>query len=391
MIDLQNARVVERVGGDVGDEIGGACAVGRRPEFEQGFRDGVGHRGTLCVGGNARGAYGRVYLAEALPGPENERLVLADGSAESGAVLVAVQRVLGALELIGKEIGRIEVGVAQVLEDGAVELVSAALGHDTHLGAMAAAELGGGHTGLYGELLHRIGDAEIAQRGPDLRIDITDAVQQEVIGLRPRAGDVESPALLPGLRRHGARREQREIEILPRVQRHVGDGARIDHAADRALIAFEQRSHRLYHDALRHVAHFERHLDVRHLVHLNHDGGNRGALESGVLSGQRIIRRRELQKLKFTAGVSDCAEPRIRVGIRQSKFDARDQCPRWIFHNTGDAAYRRGQKESAGEKQRRNGVTDCVFACETPRPDLRLVNWSLRLGIGITIHPNNRG
>src|SRR6185295_8160873 len=106
------------------------------PEFEQGFRDGVGHGGALCIGGNARGADGRVYLAEALPGAENERLVLADGSSESGAILVAVQRVLGALEFIGKEIRSIEVGVTQVFEGGAMELVSPALGHDTHLGAV---------------------------------------------------------------------------------------------------------------------------------------------------------------------------------------------------------------------------------------------------------------
>ena len=349
MVDLQNAGVVERVGGDVGDVIGGADAVGRGPEFEQGFRDRVGYGGTLGVGGDARGTYGRVHLPEAFPRSEKERLVLMDRSAESGAVLVAVQRVLGATEFVGKEIRRIEVRVAQVLEDRAVELVGAALGYDAHLGAVAAAELGGGHAGLHGELLHRVGDAEIAQRRPDLGIDVTDAVQQEVIGLRPCAGDVEAAALLPGLRRHGARREEREIQVLPRVQRHIGDGARIDHAADGALVAFEQRSYRLYHHALGNIAHFERHLDVRHLVHLNQNGGNGGALESRVLRGQRIVGRRELQELKFTAGVSDCAQACIGVGIRQSKFDARDQCARWILHNTGNAAYRRGQKESAGE------------------------------------------
>src|SRR4029434_4101314 len=66
------------------------------------------------------------------------------------------------------------------------------------------------------------------------------------------------------------------------------------------------------------------------------------------------------------------------------------------MHPTDLSQYRRycrlerpkGKRWEIAAPQR---LTDCVFACETPRPDLRPVNWSLRLGIGITIHPNNRG
>src|SRR5260370_35909397 len=99
-----------------------------------------------------------------------------------------------------------------------MKLVGAALGYDAHLATRASSEFGRGHAGLNCKLLHGVGYAEIAQCRVDLSIDHADAIQQEDVGLRSSAGDVESTTLCSsgGPQRPG--RQHRPARKLPGIK-----------------------------------------------------------------------------------------------------------------------------------------------------------------------------
>src|SRR5258706_15957607 len=98
-----------------------------------------------------------------------------------------------------------------------MKLVGATLGYDAHLATRAPSEFGRGHAGLNCKLLHGVGNAEIAQSRVDLSIDHADAIQQEDVGLRSSAGDVESTTLCSSGGRQRSGREQSQIQILPGI------------------------------------------------------------------------------------------------------------------------------------------------------------------------------
>ena len=102
-----------------------------------------------------------------------------------------------------------------------MKLVAAALGHNTDLTAGTAPKLGRSYAGLHGKLLHGVGDAEVAERGVDLRINITDTIEQEDVGLGARPGHVEAATLRARGGGQHARGQKCEIQILARVQGHV--------------------------------------------------------------------------------------------------------------------------------------------------------------------------
>jgi hypothetical protein len=116
-----------------------------------------------------------------------------------------VQRIFFATLLVGEKVGRIQRVITQILEGRAMKLLGAALRNDADLSAGAPPELRGGHAGLHGEFLHRVGDAEVTQRRVNLCIDIADAVEQEHIGLRACPGDIEAASLHTICRWHYAR------------------------------------------------------------------------------------------------------------------------------------------------------------------------------------------
>src|SRR5260370_39948559 len=102
-----------------------------------------------------------------------------------------------------------------------MKLVGAALGYDAHLATRASSEFGRGHAGLNCKLLHGVGYAEIAQCRVDLSIDHADAIQQEDVGLRSSAGDVESTTLCSSGGRARSRREPCLMQTLPGIPGHA--------------------------------------------------------------------------------------------------------------------------------------------------------------------------
>src|SRR5262249_19622563 len=146
--------------------------VGGRPELEQPLRDGISHSGSFRSARHASRADLGGYLSEAFIGRKEEKPVLEHRPAESSAVLVAVQRILGAAVLVGEEVRSVEHRIAEVFESGAMKNIGAALGDDVHLATGAAPEFRGGYAGLNGKLLDGVGDAKIAERGVNLCVDV---------------------------------------------------------------------------------------------------------------------------------------------------------------------------------------------------------------------------
>src|SRR5258706_3217330 len=102
-----------------------------------------------------------------------------------------------------------------------MKFIGTALSDNVYLSSRTTTELRCGHAGLYGKLLHRVGDAKIAEVRVDLRIDVADTVQQKNVGLGTSPGHAEAATL--GARGTGqdAGRNQGQVQILARVQRHV--------------------------------------------------------------------------------------------------------------------------------------------------------------------------
>ena len=106
-----------------------------------------------------------------------------------------MQRILRAFILVGEKIRGVQHGIAQILESCPMKLIGTALGDNVYLSARTTTELRCGHAGLYGKLLHCVGDAKIAEGRVDLRVDVAHTVQEEDVGLGTSPGHIEAPTL----------------------------------------------------------------------------------------------------------------------------------------------------------------------------------------------------
>ena len=110
---------------------------------------------------------------------EEVRLVLDDRAAEAGAELVlAVLALLRRRALLGLGLA-VQALVAEVLEDGAPELVGAALGDDLDRAAVGAAGVGAEALGLEVELADGV-EREVLHQAADGVVVVVAAVDQVV-------------------------------------------------------------------------------------------------------------------------------------------------------------------------------------------------------------------
>ena len=208
------ADVLRRAGeglADAGGQAGGGEQLGtvlHGPEVEQagdaaaerdGREDaaGVGHQPEARVVVGDEGDVGDAeVLAVALIVGEEEELVLADGAAEGGAEVVALElRDAGGIEVVAG----VEEGVAQELIRGTVEVVGAAGGDDGDLCALALAVGCGVGVGDDVELADGLYAEELAGGSAGADIDercagVLDSVEQVEVVLRAAAGDGEHVA-----------------------------------------------------------------------------------------------------------------------------------------------------------------------------------------------------
>src|ERR1700688_1877782 len=80
-------------------------------------------------------------LTKTLVTPEEESLIATNRPADRPAELIASQRRFGLSRHVREEVGRIELVVPQILEEGAVELVGSRLGHHVRQAACVGSEL----------------------------------------------------------------------------------------------------------------------------------------------------------------------------------------------------------------------------------------------------------
>jgi hypothetical protein len=188
---------------------------------------------ACVVVGDDRDARDALELAQPLVAAEEEGLVLDDRAAEGEAELVAPELRLPVVE----EVARVQVVVAQELEDRPVEGVGAGLGDGEEDAPGGAAVLGAVAVGEHPELFDGL-DADEQPLGAARR------VVERVVECRP----VELEEVLAG-----ARARDREARAAPRVGR-LRARAAVDHAG-------------LEQDELRHVAPVER--EVTNLLVVN--------------------------------------------------------------------------------------------------------------------------
>ena len=91
-------------------------------------------------------------IARALISAEEEQLVLDDPAAGGAAELVPLQGVARGCE----EVARVQIAVAEIVEEIAVKLVRAGLGDGVDRGAGVDSEARGYGAGLHAELLQRV-------------------------------------------------------------------------------------------------------------------------------------------------------------------------------------------------------------------------------------------
>src|ERR1051325_430123 len=162
-----------------------------------------------------------------------------------------------------------------------MKLVAAALGNDAHLAAGAAPKLGRSDTGLHGKLLHGISNAEVAERGVDLRINVADTVEQEDVGLGACPGHVEAATLRARGRGQDTWGQKGQVQILARVQRHVRYDLALDHVTYGAPVRLEQgdRAACNFYD-LANAATLKLGVQVGNLVDFDHDAGHDALFEA---------------------------------------------------------------------------------------------------------------
>ena len=145
------------------------------------------------------------------------------------------------LSLRREVVRRVERAVSDERIGGALKLVGARLHHDADLRCRLASVRGFGRAREHLELLNRI-DRRPHTSGVQLRIDVVGAIEQEAVEIFAAAVDAEREVTAHrpcgSLRRgHGAWREQRELEEIPAVERHVEDLPVLDNCADGGRVA----------------------------------------------------------------------------------------------------------------------------------------------------------
>ena len=169
-----------------------------------------------------------------------------DRAAQSEAVLVAAERILGALRL--QPLPRVERGVPQKFERRAVVIIGAGFGSDVDLGR-AAAKLGRVNAGLHLELLDRIHGRADDPRIP-VRVRVLHAVERIAIELEALSGDRERGLSAQSPQAVGASgasfggdvgAQGDELEIVSPVERQLDDALVFDHRSQRGCFGGEQR------------------------------------------------------------------------------------------------------------------------------------------------------
>ena len=233
-------------------------------------------------------------LAEACAGTfigcEEKCLVLPDRSPDGPAVLILLVRRLGRSDPVGEEVRPIQIGVAQKLEQRAVQGVGARLDVHEHLPTHTVSIFGrqivghhaelahGVHAGLHGLGLKSDGPARISQR-------VVHAIDIHLyLVAMLTAGGENAFALRPRSAGRGGAGGPGQLEIVAPVERHFHDALVLDHGSDHGGLGIQQGRRGADADAFRHRAGLQRKIDPRRLAHVQLD--LRDFLDGKALGGR---------------------------------------------------------------------------------------------------------
>ena len=221
-----------------------------------------------------------------LPGAEEEGLIFADGAADLEAVLIELDQGFGAALSVGVKLLRVEFGIAEEFERGAVELVGAGAGGDGDVGAGVAAFLGGGVGGGDLELLHVIRvEAEDVVGGVGVGGFVgLNAVDGDVDG--GGAGSVDVDGVAGALDDAGLIHE--EVERVAAVEREGDDGLLLDDVAEGGVGGLEDFGGGADFNAVGDRADFENDVDGEGGVDLNGVAGADGGFEAGRFDADSV-------------------------------------------------------------------------------------------------------
>ena len=321
--------------------------------------------GAVLVGEHPQGVHrGERVLLRALERGEEVRAVLDDRPAEGPAVLVPAVVLLvdvGQLLRLGPGVHRV---IAERREEAALEIVRAALRHDVHHAAVAAAVLGLVALGDEVEFLDGL-EREQLQEPADRVVVVVAAVNLVVDVAAVAAGNLGR--LLRALGRvrvephRDAGNRHRQVRELPAVERQRLDLVHVDHAAHRRRGGFEQRRLARHRHRLRHRRDRELDVEVQRLGDVEHQVlalqfGEPGELqrEVGLADGQRGEAEQP-----FT--VSDDRPAEAGDGLRRRDRDSRERPALLVGDASGDVP--------RGLRERRHGEDSAQYERRAKRTD----------------------
>ena len=177
----------------------------------------------------------------------------------------------------------IEGVVLEELEQGSMQLVGAALGHDVDMHTEVRAVLRGRAAGLDLDLRHRVRDRTHRRRGREVG-GCVDAVERQAVLERPLAGAGETSTAA----KHARCRAGKRPHVAASAERRLGDQALVQRFRDRGVVGVENDG--FSHDLERFadVADSQRGIPSHDLVVRHLDAGRLERLETRKRDGDLV-------------------------------------------------------------------------------------------------------
>src|SRR5947209_2579439 len=197
---------------------------------------------------------------------------------------------------------RVQGIVAEEFEQGAMIGVAAGLGEHVDLRALMP-ELRGINTELNFEFLNGVNGRK-DDIAIEIRVGVIDAVERVVVEhdalAARRYGLLGAVATLAGIglprkRREGVRvrRHRDQVQILPAVQRQLGDDLVLDHGADGCSLGLEQVKRSGNFDRLANLAQLESDVETQYLLYLDFESFSGARPETPKFRSQPVKARRD--------------------------------------------------------------------------------------------------
>src|SRR5262249_22824488 len=195
--------------------------------------------------------------------------------------------------------------VAKEFEQGAMIGVAPGLGEHVDLGALMP-ELRGVNTDLNFKLLNSVNGRK-NDISIEIRVGVIDAVQTVVVehdalpargyGLGGAVATLPRIAL-PRERREGVRvrRHRDQVQVLPAVERQLGDDLVLDPRADGCSLGLQQVSGSRHFDRLANLAHLENDVETHDLLYLDFEWVADCCLETRKFRSQPVKAWRDGRK-----------------------------------------------------------------------------------------------